>query len=141
MRVAVVQFPGSNCDQDALHSLRDQIGVQADYVWHDHDDLAGFDAVFIPGGSSYGDYFRWGPVAARAPLRPPLHAVASEGRPLRDAAWLAVAVHRAPPLVKWGESGGAYSALTFLSWAFWSAAQEGYSREVSASVLTVGRLV
>ena len=46
-----------------------------------------------------------------------------------------------PPLVTVGESGGAYSALALLTLAFWSAAQEGYSEEVSASALTVGQLV
>lgn len=50
MKVAVARFPGSNCDQDALYSLREDIGVQAEYVWHGDSSLAGFDAVFIPGG-------------------------------------------------------------------------------------------
>ncbi|MCH7904198.1 MAG: phosphoribosylformylglycinamidine synthase I [Armatimonadetes bacterium] len=82
MRVAVVQFPGSNCDQDALYALREQIGVDADYVWHDYDDLIGFDAVFIPGGFSYGDYLRCGAVAARAPIMSAIKAFAIEGRPI-----------------------------------------------------------
>ena len=50
MKVAVVQLPGSNCDQDALHSLREDVGVGAEYVWYEQDSLEGFDAVFLPGG-------------------------------------------------------------------------------------------
>lgn len=64
----MLQFPGSNCDQDALWALRRDIGVGADYVWHKETSLSGFDAVFVPGGFSYGDYLRCGAVAAHAPI-------------------------------------------------------------------------
>lgn len=66
MRVAVLRFPGSNCDQDALYSLREDIGVQAEYLWHGEESLAGFDAVFVPGGFTYGDYLRCGAIASRS---------------------------------------------------------------------------
>jgi len=82
MRVAVLQFPGSNCDQDGLWSLREDIGVQADYVWHGDSSLSGFDAVFVPGGFSYGDYLRCGAIAGRSPI---MHAViefAAKGGPV-----------------------------------------------------------
>jgi phosphoribosylformylglycinamidine synthase len=82
MRVAVIQFPGSNCDQDALHSLRDDIGVQADYVWHDSSSLRGFDAVFVPGGFSYGDYLRCGAMASHAPIMAEIKSMAKEGAPV-----------------------------------------------------------
>ena len=60
MKAAVIQFPGSNCDQDALWSLRRDVGIGSEYVWHEHDSIEGFDAVFVPGGFSYGDYLRCG---------------------------------------------------------------------------------
>ncbi len=82
MRVAVLQFPGSNCDQDALFSLREDIGVGADYVWHDSTSLAGFDAVFVPGGFSYGDYLRCGAIASRAPIMAEVRRFADQGRPV-----------------------------------------------------------
>lgn len=85
MRVAVVRFPGSNCDQDALHALRDDVGVGADYVWHEADSLAGFDAVFLPGGFSYGDYLRCGAMAARAPIMAEVRRFADQGRPVIGA--------------------------------------------------------
>ncbi len=80
MRVAVLQFPGSNCDQDALWSLRDDIGVQAEFVWHEGDSLAGFDAVFVPGGFTYGDYLRCGAIAARSPIMAEVKRFAADGR-------------------------------------------------------------
>ena len=82
MKVAVIQFPGSNCDQDALYSLRDDIGVQAEYVWHDSTSLAGFDAAFVPGGFTYGDYLRCGAMAATAPVMDEVRRFAREGRPV-----------------------------------------------------------
>jgi phosphoribosylformylglycinamidine synthase len=85
LRVAVVQFPGSNCDQDALFSLRDDVGVGANYVWHEEHSLAGFDAVFLPGGFSYGDYLRCGSMASRAPVMDEVRRFAEEGRPVIGA--------------------------------------------------------
>ncbi len=82
MRVAVLRFPGSNCDQDALFSLRQDIGVQAEYVWHEDHSLSGFDAVFVPGGFSYGDYLRCGAMASRAPIMAEVHRFVDEGRPV-----------------------------------------------------------
>ena len=85
MKVAVLKFPGSNCDQDALFSLRDDVGVGAEYVWHQSTSLAGFDAVFIPGGFSYGDYLRCGAMASRAPIMAEVQRFAAEGRPIIGA--------------------------------------------------------
>ncbi len=82
MKVAVLRFPGSNCDQDALHALRDDVRVHAEYVWHEETSLAGFDAVFIPGGFSYGDYLRCGAMASRAPVLAEVARFAREGRPV-----------------------------------------------------------
>ena len=82
MKVAIPKFPGSNCDQDAYYSLRNDIGVDADYVWYEETSLAGFDAVFIPGGFSYGDYLRCGAMASRAPIMAEVRRFADEGRPV-----------------------------------------------------------
>ena len=85
MRVGVLQFPGSNCDQDAIWSLRDDLGYQAEYVWHESDSLEGFDAAFIPGGFTYGDYLRTGAIAARSPIMGALKEFAKAGRPVIGA--------------------------------------------------------
>jgi len=82
VKVAVLQFPGSNCDQDALKSLREDIGVGAEYVWHDESSLAGFDAVFVPGGFTYGDYLRCGAIASQSPILQETKRFANEGRPV-----------------------------------------------------------
>ncbi len=82
MKVAVLRFPGSNCDQDGLYSLREDIGVSAEFVWHEATSLAGFDAVFVPGGFSYGDYLRCGAMASRAPIMGEVARFAAEGRPV-----------------------------------------------------------
>lgn len=80
MKLAVLKFPGSNCDQDALWSARTDLGIQADYVWHGESSLAGFDAVFVPGGFSYGDYLRCGAMAAQSPIIEEVRRFANEGR-------------------------------------------------------------
>ena len=68
MKFAVIQFPGSNCDQDCLAALRNLPGAEADYVWHKETSLEGFDAIVIPGGFSYGDYLRCGAIARFSPI-------------------------------------------------------------------------
>lgn len=78
-RFAVVVFPGSNCDRDCLHVLRDVLGYAAQFVWHETEDLSGFDAVLLPGGFSYGDYLRPGAVAATSPVVRAVRRFASLG--------------------------------------------------------------
>ena len=74
MNVGIVVFPGSNCDADTYHAIRDVLGQHAQYVWHEERSLRGLDAVILPGGFSYGDYLRAGAIATTAPavraLRP-----------------------------------------------------------------------
>lgn len=79
MRFAIIQFPGSNCDQDCLRSLRDDLGIAAEYVWHKTTSLDGFDAVVIPGGFSYGDYLRCGAMAKFSPIMGPVRGFAEAG--------------------------------------------------------------
>jgi phosphoribosylformylglycinamidine synthase len=68
LRFGVVLFPGSNCDHDALYALRENLGQSAEFVWHESEDLSGFDAVLLPGGFSYGDYLRVGAIARFSPV-------------------------------------------------------------------------
>lgn len=82
MRIAVIRTPGSNCDQDAFHTLRDVFSVDADYVWHRESSLSGFDGVVIPGGFTYGDYLRGGAIASLSPIIAEVRRFADEGRPV-----------------------------------------------------------
>ena len=66
-RVAVIVFPGSNCDRDALAAV-DAVGGESVPVWHQSSDLSGCGAVILPGGFSYGDYLRAGAMAAHSPV-------------------------------------------------------------------------
>jgi len=77
-RFAVVQFPASNCDQDALHAIR-VLGHTADLVWHKDASLGKADAVLIPGGFSYGDYLRTGAIARFSPVMEAVRRFAAEG--------------------------------------------------------------
>lgn len=79
MRFAVIQFPASNCDQDAIHALRNILGQDADLVWHKETSLAGADAVVVPGGFSYGDYLRCGAIARFSPVMQAVQQFASNG--------------------------------------------------------------
>jgi phosphoribosylformylglycinamidine synthase len=79
MRFAVIQFPGSNCDQDVLQALRTFDGASADYVWHKTTSLAGYDAVVVPGGFSYGDYLRCGAIARFSPIMGAVKEFAGNG--------------------------------------------------------------
>lgn len=82
MKVAVIRFPGANCDQDGYYALNEDLGIHAEYVWHEATSLAGFDGVFLPGGFSYGDYLRCGAMAARAPVMDEVRRMARDGRPV-----------------------------------------------------------
>ena len=68
MKFAVIQFPGSNCDQDCTAALNGLPGGQAEFVWHKETSLAGYDAIVLPGGFSYGDYLRCGAIAQFSPI-------------------------------------------------------------------------
>ncbi len=78
-KCAVIQFPGSNCDQDALFVLKDLLGQSAEYVWHQEKDLRKYDLIVIPGGFSYGDYLRTGAVARFAPVMNAVRTHAERG--------------------------------------------------------------
>jgi phosphoribosylformylglycinamidine synthase I len=82
MKVGVVVFPGSNCDHDADHVLREVCGADARFVWHKDSDLSGLDAVVLPGGFSYGDYLRTGAIARFSPVMKAVGEFAARGGPV-----------------------------------------------------------
>src|SRR5881392_207388 len=79
MTFAVLQFPASNCDQDAVHALGDVLGHSARYVWHKEKSLGDADAVIVPGGFSYGDYLRCGAIARFSPVMQAVQQFATNG--------------------------------------------------------------
>ena len=81
MRVAVVRFPGSNCDWDSLHSAR-RAGHESYFVWHRDTDLQNPDVVVLPGGFSYGDYLRSGAIARFSPIMSAVAKFAADGGPV-----------------------------------------------------------
>jgi phosphoribosylformylglycinamidine synthase len=78
MNFAVLRFPASNCDQDAIHALR-TLGQSARYVWHKENSLGDADAVIVPGGFSYGDYLRCGAIARFSPVMQAVQRFAANG--------------------------------------------------------------
>lgn len=68
MKIAVLQFPGSNCDQDAVNAFGRVMGLPTRLVWHKETDLGPTDMVVLPGGFSFGDYLRCGAIARFSPI-------------------------------------------------------------------------
>ncbi len=80
-RVGVVLFPGSNCEQDAVDAI-DQLGGQAEILWHADSSLGGVDAVIVPGGFAHGDYLRPGAIARFSPIMGAVVTFARSGGPV-----------------------------------------------------------
>src|SRR6266576_166191 len=78
MNFAVLQFPASNCDQDAVHAIR-LLGHNARFVWHKDNSLGEAEAVIVPGGFSYGDYLRCGAIARFSPVMQAVKQFADNG--------------------------------------------------------------
>src|SRR5580704_15855248 len=68
MKFGVVVFPGSNCDHDAYHALGQVLHQPVEFLWHESEQLAGVDAIVLPGGFAYGDYLRTGAIARFSPV-------------------------------------------------------------------------
>ncbi len=79
MKFGVVQFPGSNCDFDTFHVLRNVMKRPTVLLWHKDHDLQDVDCVVLPGGFSYGDYLRAGAIARFSPLMQEVKAFARKG--------------------------------------------------------------
>jgi phosphoribosylformylglycinamidine synthase len=81
VNVAVIQFPGSNCDHDTVWALS-LVGLRAKLVWHTETSLEGFAAAILPGGFSYGDYLRAGALAKFSPVMAEIRRLAERGNPI-----------------------------------------------------------
>ncbi len=79
MKVGVVVFPGTNCDQDVLRVYGELLKADAYPVWHRDTDLKGADLVVLPGGFSYGDYLRTGALAKLSPVMDSVKKFADKG--------------------------------------------------------------
>ena len=79
MKVAIIQFPGSNCDWDAEHSVKDVMGIPAGRVWHKDKLPDGIEAIIVPGGFSFGDYLRCGAIARFSPIMNDIQTFADQG--------------------------------------------------------------
>jgi len=79
VKVGIVRFPGSNCEDDAWHAVVDHLGEEAVILWHKDHDLQGSDVVILPGGFSYGDYLRSGAIARFSPIMNEVEAHAQRG--------------------------------------------------------------
>ncbi len=79
MNFAVLQFPGSNCDQDCVHVLQNVMGHPTRLLWHKDSSVGDADAVLVPGGFSYGDYLRTGSIARFSPVMQAVKEFAENG--------------------------------------------------------------
>jgi phosphoribosylformylglycinamidine synthase len=79
MKFGVVIFPGSNCDQDCVHVLKDVLEQPVVTLWHKETTLRGCDAIVLPGGFSYGDYLRTGAIAHLSPIMQEIKRFARDG--------------------------------------------------------------
>lgn len=68
MKFGVVVFPGSNCDHDAYHAVGGVLRQSVEFLWHGSEDIAGCDAIILPGGFAFGDYLRTGAIARFSPM-------------------------------------------------------------------------
>src|SRR6266704_878445 len=80
VKVALIQFPGSNCDLDTLEILQKTVKVPTDLVWHKDLKKDQYDAYVLPGGFSYGDYLRAGAIAATSPSLETIRAATDGGK-------------------------------------------------------------
>ena len=79
--VAVVVFPGSNCEHDVVEAV-ERLGAAGRLVWHAEADLGDVDAVVVPGGFAHGDYLRPGAIARFSPVMGAVQAFAEAGGPV-----------------------------------------------------------
>src|SRR5688500_344569 len=82
MKIAIVVFPGSNCDHDTDHVARNVLGQDAELIWHKDTSLHGADAVILPGGFAHGDYLRTGAIARFSPIMQEVTRFAAAGGPV-----------------------------------------------------------
>jgi len=79
VKIAVIVFPGSNCDHDAYFAFRKILNTDTDFVWHKETNLSPYDLIVLPGGFSYGDYLRCGAIARFSPVMKAVVTKAEKG--------------------------------------------------------------
>lgn len=82
MKAGIVVFPGSNCDSDCFHVLRDVVKIDVEYIWHKDTSIGSIDLIVLPGGFSYGDYLRCGAIARFSPVMEAVKKHARLGKPV-----------------------------------------------------------
>ncbi|WP_010097455.1 phosphoribosylformylglycinamidine synthase subunit PurQ [Ornithinibacillus scapharcae] len=82
MKFAVIVFPGSNCDRDMYHAVKEVLHEEADLVWYQNSNLESYDGILLPGGFSYGDYLRSGAIAASSDVMVQVREHAAKGKPV-----------------------------------------------------------
>ncbi|SHE49925.1 phosphoribosylformylglycinamidine synthase subunit I [Thermoanaerobacter uzonensis DSM 18761] len=80
MKFAVIVFPGSNCDVDCYYAVKDGLGEEVEYVWHQEKNLSKYDVIMLPGGFSYGDYLRAGAIARFSPVMEAVREETEKGK-------------------------------------------------------------
>jgi len=79
MKFGVIIFPGSNCDHDCYHVIKQVFKQDVDFIWHKEDRLAPYDCLILPGGFSYGDYLRPGAIGKFSPIMKEVRKFACDG--------------------------------------------------------------
>jgi phosphoribosylformylglycinamidine synthase len=79
--IAVIVYPGTNCELDIVHAL-DAQDAETEIVWHKDTDLTGATGVVLPGGFAHGDYLRTGAIARFSPIMGAVTHLAAEGVPI-----------------------------------------------------------
>jgi phosphoribosylformylglycinamidine synthase I len=82
VKFGIVTFPGSNCDDDTVHAVTDELGSTAVRLWHKDHDLQGADIIILPGGFAHGDALRAGAIARFSPIMREVIAHADRGGPV-----------------------------------------------------------
>ena len=79
MKFGVLVFPGSNCDYDTYHVIKEIARKPVTFLWHESEDLENCDAILVPGGFAYGDYLRAGAIARFSPVMQSVKKFADQG--------------------------------------------------------------
>ncbi len=80
-KIGITVFPGSNCDRDVYHVLKDILNVDTEYIWH-QSSIGKYDGIIIPGGFTYGDRLRAGAIAAHSPIMNKIIELADKNVPI-----------------------------------------------------------
>ena len=82
IRIAIIRFPGTNCDRDTLHVIKNILKINTELVWHTDNNIDKYDVAILPGGFSYGDNLRAGIIAAHSPALKIIKDMANKGKPI-----------------------------------------------------------